>query len=315
MSSRLTRRRVLAATGATAMTAAATGAHAAGDRAEAESRKAPFGYCLNTGTIRGQKAGIVKELEAAAKAGYGALEPWVRSLRQYTGSGGSLKDLGKRVADLGLKIPSAIAFCSWLSDDKDRRAKALEQAKEDMGMLRAIGGTGIAAPPAGMRGPVDLQAAAERYRALLELGRNMDIVPQLEIWGPSKALSRIGQAAYVTAEAGHPDACCLLDAYHIYKGGSRFEGLGVLHGGQMRVFHLNDYPADPPRETIRDGDRVMPGDGVAPMKTILGALARTGFRGWLSLELFNRTYWQKPVDEVAKIGLAKMKACVAKAMV
>ena len=30
-----------------------------------------------TATIRGQKLGIVKELEVAAKAGYQAIEPWV----------------------------------------------------------------------------------------------------------------------------------------------------------------------------------------------------------------------------------------------
>ena len=28
---------------------------------------------------------------------------------------------------------------------------------------------------------------------------------------------------------------------------------------------MNDYPADPPRETIRDEHRVYPGDGIAPL--------------------------------------------------
>ena len=38
-----------------------------------------------------------------------------------------------------------------------------------------------------------------------------------------------------------------------------------------------------------------------------------GFRGFLSLELFNRGYWKRPPEEVAKTGLRKMKEAVARA--
>jgi hypothetical protein len=37
---------------------------------------------------------------------------------------------------------------------------------------------------------------------------------------------------------------------------------------------MNDYPAEPPRETIADRDRVYPGDGIAPIKQIVGDLHR-----------------------------------------
>src|SRR6266513_508555 len=65
-------------------------------------------YCLNTATVRGQKLGIVKELEVAAKAGYQAIEPWVDSIEEYKKQGGSLPDLKRRIADLGLAVESAI---------------------------------------------------------------------------------------------------------------------------------------------------------------------------------------------------------------
>src|SRR3712207_5849959 len=79
---------------------------AAGDAAEAGPAKDPFGYCLNTSTIRGQQLGIVQEVEIAAKAGYDAIEPWTRELDEYVQGGGSLKDLRKRIADAGLRVPS-----------------------------------------------------------------------------------------------------------------------------------------------------------------------------------------------------------------
>jgi sugar phosphate isomerase/epimerase len=73
---------------------------------------------------------------------------------------------------------------------------------------------------------------------------------------------------------------------------------------------MNDYPAAPPRPEITDAHRVYPGDGVAPLKAILGTLAAIGFRGTLSLELFNRDYWQQDPLEVARRGLAKMRRAV-----
>jgi 2-keto-myo-inositol isomerase len=77
---------------------------------------------------------------------------------------------------------------------------------------------------------------------------------------------------------------------------------------------MNDYPADPPRETIGDRDRVMPGDGIAPITQILRDMIANASRAVLSLELFNPVYWKQDALEVARIGLAKMKAEVNKAM-
>src|SRR5689334_6564872 len=47
----------------------------------------PFGYCLNTSTIRGQKLPLVAELEIAAKVGYQAVEPWISEVEQYQKDG------------------------------------------------------------------------------------------------------------------------------------------------------------------------------------------------------------------------------------
>ena len=185
-----------------------------------------------------------------------------------------------------------------------------------MDVLAQIGGTRIAAPPAGAtREPVlDLMKVAERYRALLELGDQMGVIPQVEVWGPSKNLHRLGQSVFVAIESGHPKACLLPDVYHIYKGGSDFNGLKLLSARAIQVFHLNDYPAEPPRETIGDRDRVMPGDGIAPLSQILRDLHANGSRAVLSLELFNPTYWKQDPLAVAKTGLAKMKSAVSNAL-
>jgi len=313
MKARLSRRRLLegacavagaAAVGATTMDAAEARAAVAGHR---------FRYCLNTATLRGQRLGLVQEIEVTAGGGYDGIEPWTGSIHRYVQSGGSLKDLRKRCEDLGLTVCSAIGFSQWVVDDDGRRAKGIEQLRRDMDVLARIGGTHIAAAPAGAnrRGAtLDLDRAAERYRAILELGRRSGVIPQIEVWGTSANLSHVAEAIYVAAKAAHPDACVLADAFHMYKGGVEAATLRLLGRHAVHCFHMNDYPAEPPREQIRDSQRIWPGDGIAPLKEILRYFAENHCRVVLSLELFNPTYWRMPAGEAAKTGLAKMKAVV-----
>ena len=82
----------------------------------------------------------------------------------------------------------------------------------------------------------------------------------------------------------------------------------------IQIFHMNDYPRDLPRASIKDADRVYPGDGIAPLDEILRTLFSVGFHGVLSLELFNPEYWKQNPLLVAKTGLEKMKESVAKAV-
>jgi sugar phosphate isomerase/epimerase len=305
----LTRRQWLA--GAAALTGAGLA-----PAAPVAAKDKPFRFMLNTATIMGQKLSLVEQVEVAARAGYDAFEPWIADIQTHVKAGKSLSDVAKRVRDRGLKVESAIGFAGWLVEDEKARKKGLEQAKRDMDLVAQLGGTRIAAPPAGATDVANLgpRKAAERYRALCEVGDKMGVSPQAEVWGFSKSLSRLGETAQVAIECGHPRACILADVYHLHKGGSGFGGLRLLGPGALQVFHMNDYPADPPRDKITDAHRVYPGDGVAPLVSMLRDLYALGFRGLLSLELFNRTYWKQDANRVAKTGLDKMKAVVAKAL-
>jgi sugar phosphate isomerase/epimerase len=183
-----------------------------------------------------------------------------------------------------------------------------------MALVAEFGGNAVAAPPAGAYDPprLDLDCVAERYRAALELGEKMGVVPMLEFWGGSTNLSRLDQCAYVAARAAHRDACVLADVFHAYRGGSSFASLRLFSASALRTFHVNDYPATPPREKIGDADRVWPGDGIAPWSEIFAAFAATGAKPYLSLEVFNAAYWKTDALTTARTGLAKIKAVVEK---
>jgi 2-keto-myo-inositol isomerase len=137
----------------------------------------------------------------------------------------------------------------------------------------------------------------------------------LELWGFSKNLNHLSECVAVAMETGHPKACVLADVFHLYKGGSKIQGIGLLGPSAIQVLHMNDFPSDPPREKIDDSYRIFPGDGIGPIKEILFLLHHTGGQKLLSLELFNHAYWASDPLTVAKNGLAKMKMAAQAAII
>jgi 2-keto-myo-inositol isomerase len=315
----LSRREVLGsavtAVGA-AVVSSTTGEAQAPRAAGARTRPAnePFGYCLNTSTIRGNNLDIGGVIDAAARAGFHAIEPWIREIDDYTSKGGTLKDLGKRIADAGLTVEDAIAFNSFLDDDEGRRAASMEKLKVDMDKVAQIGGTRIAAPPGNNRAAVSLDNAAKYYREALEVGEKIGVQPLLELWGTHPVLGPLSHGIYVTVAAGRADASLLLDVFHLYKSGTPFTALKQINGAALHVIHLNDYPQAADSSTLNDGNRIYPGDGVAPLRQMLRDLRDNGFRGCLSLELFNRDYWTRSADENLKTAMEKIRATVRSAM-
>jgi len=311
----LSRRKLIKSLGvATLATSVLPACAAAKPEKTIKSSSQDFTFCLNTSTIMGQKVGLVREIEIAAEAGYDGIEIWIPTLNTYLEDGGNLKELYKKINDLGIKVENAIGFAQWIVNDTKKREEALEQSKNEMNLLAQLGCQRIAAPPAGAQKDmkVDLDDAAERFAALVNVGNQTGVNPQLEVWGFSENLSKLSEVLYVAAECGQPNTRILPDVYHLHKGGSDFDGLKLISGQTIEIFHMNDYPGDLSRDEVGDKDRVYPGLGVAPVTQVLTDLKHAGGSTVLSLELFNRAYWEQDALEVAKKGLESMKDAVAK---
>jgi len=273
--------------------------------------KDSFRFCLNTSTISGQKPGLKGMIEIAGAAGYDGMELWINDIRDYLKQGNSVQSLASLLSSKGLVAENLISFTSWMVDDDAKRKAGLAELEEEMKIMTELGCRRIAAPPAGVeKGTIDFQKAAQRYREILALGRKYKVMPQLEFWGASGTLYNLGQALAIAAAANDPDARILPDVYHLFRGGSGFEGLKLVNGKAIEVIHINDYPGNKPVHEQTDSDRVYPGDGAAPLKQILTDLKSMGGVKVLSLELFNKSYWSQDALSVAKTGLQKMKVLV-----
>src|SRR4029078_7080625 len=174
--------------------------------------------------------------------------------------------------------------------------------------LPQTGGAPLAAPAARGGPPVSLDNAAKYYRDALEMGEKMGVQPLLELWGTHPVLGPLSHGISTTVAAGRPDASLLLDVFHLYKSGTPFAALKQINGAALQVMHLNDYPQAADSSTLNDGNRIYPGDGVAPLRQIFRDMRDNGFRGYFSLELFNKEYWAKSADENLKTAMEKIRA-------
>ena len=276
----------------------------------------PFRFCLNTSTISGQNPGLLKAIEIAAKAGYDGMELWINDIKDYIKQGHSIESLAKFISSKGIAVENLISFTAWMADDDTKRKAALAELEEEMKMMAVLGCHRIAAPPAGVEKdkPLDFQKAGARYHEILELGRKYKVMPQLEFWGASGTLYNFGQALAIAAAANDPAARILPDVYHLFRGGSGFDGLKLVSGKTIEIIHMNDYPASKPVNEQTDSDRVYPGDGAAPIRQVLRDLQAMGGTKVLSLELFNKAYWSQDALLVASTGLQKMKSLVNEIM-
>jgi 2-keto-myo-inositol isomerase len=265
-------------------------------------------YCLNTSTI--QPASLPEKIKVAAQAGYQAIELWFADIRNYQNTGGSLDDIAKMLQDNGLQVPSMIALHGWMDAHSDAYVQAMRECRELLSIAAKLGCQRVVASPS-MRfeaAPLDVDETAKRFSELLKIGHEVGALPMMEFLGFSPKVSRVDQAWEIVKRTGDPDATVVLDPFHLWRGNSSLADVPDLTGERIGIVHFNDVPAGIARELAGDEVRVMPGDGSLPLREFLAEVKRRGYQGALSLELFNRAYWQMNPYEVAKIGLEKMQA-------
>lgn len=274
--------------------------------------KSPWPLVLNTSTIR--PASLEEKLEVTASAGWDGIELWINELEAYESQGGNLKELNRRIQDLGLYVPNVIGLWDCMPETREAFEQSLSTTRERMRRAAEAGSLYVAAIPAPDREDFDLKWGAAMYRELLRIGcEDYGITVAFEFVGFLKGVHRFGQACAVAIDADDARACLIMDTFHLFRGGSGFNGLGLIQGDLIANFHWNDVPPDIPRQEQGDEHRLYPGDGCLPLAQVLQQLKRIGYQRALSLEIFNRDYWKQSPLQTAQDGLRKMHECIAAA--
>lgn len=89
-----------------------------------------------------------------------------------------------------------------------------------------------------------------------------------------------------------------MDTFHYYKSSVPLDEIRRLPREQLLIVHVNDC-INLPREQLNDSHRVYPGHGVIPLVEEFRILKNeVGYKGFLSIEIFNRDYWADSPENV-----------------
>jgi sugar phosphate isomerase/epimerase len=136
-------------------------------------------------------------------------------------------------------------------------------------------------------GPGDRETAAAGVREVAReaerLGLRVAVEPfqreGIESWS---ILNTLGDAASFVDEVGSDAVGIQFDVWHLWNTPDLFEEI-PRHAHLVAGVHVADY-----REPTRGwADRVLPGDGVADVAAVLGALDDAGWDGYYDLEIFS----------------------------
>ena len=271
----------------------------------------PWPICLDTSTIR--PASLKDKVSIAAEAGFDGIEPWDSELEEFEKNGGNLKALGAEIKKLGLKVPSVIGLWNAIPGTMPEFELSLKETRRRMRMAHDIGAEHIQTIPNTLPENYNQKWVAERYRDIIEIGmKEFNIKPAL-VFVKYFTIKTLGQAVGIAMDANHPNALVIPDVYHMYISGGGFEGLKMLKGDAIAIFQFNDAPNTPAFKDLKDEHRVYPGDGILPLTSIFKDLKATGYKGFISLEMYNPNYYKEDLLQVAKTGLRKTLEVLKKA--
>jgi sugar phosphate isomerase/epimerase len=144
------------------------------------------------------------------------------------------------------------------------------------------------------------EVAAEAERLGLRIALEPFQAEGIECWS---ILDTLGDAAAVVEEIGSPALGIQFDVWHLWNTPELFEEI-ERHAPLIAGVHVNDW-----REPTRGwADRVLPGDGVAGVPAILGALDRAGWDGFYDIEVFsdNGTFGAAYPDSLWDVDAAEL---------
>jgi len=252
---------------------------------------------------------FAEHLAAYAKTGWRHFEINFWKAWEFIGANG-IEATAKIINDHGLKCVAATGLGLGTFRGEEARRDDLEQMKKFGEVMQALGCrplvTGSDAPPGLNRENYsqNLDVLAEHVNAVAEVAESYGVQLAIEMNWCSLCKS-LRTATELVRRVNRENVGFVWDFAHFFATPSRLSDLDLCRG---KIFHshLNDV-----RETFIEvmdinGDRVLPGEGILPMREWVAAVEGHGFNGYHSLELFNEELWALDLETLCR---RSMEAC------
>ncbi|HET6948262.1 MAG TPA: sugar phosphate isomerase/epimerase [bacterium] len=273
-------------------------------------------YGLNGATTG--DAELRTDIRAAREAGYQVLEIRDTKLRDYLAAGGTLAGLRQELKDAGLEPYTLNALEHATHPTGAALRELLDRVKTFCEWAAALRCPYIVTVPSFAHEVADPDphrveaVAAEALHAIAEVAHPHRVRVGLEFLGfPDCTVNTLVAARRIVDAVGDPNVGLVIDAFHFYAGGSTWAMLDGLRAEQLFIVHLDDAE-DRPRGTLQDAHRLLPGDGVIPLRDLVRRIEDLGYDGPWSIELFRPEYYAWDPVKLARMSRERMEALFEK---
>lgn len=247
------------------------------------------------------------KLAAAAKAGFHAVEIFENDLTFFAGKP---RDAHLMAADLGLEIVALQPLRDFEAMPDPIRARNFERAARKLELMHELGARLLC-----LCSNVSPDAIDDPQRAAADLAELADLARQRGMRIGYEALAwgrwvKDWTAAWDIVRAADRDNLgIVLDSFHTCARGNPIEPIACLPAEKIALVQVADAPAiamDP--LSLSRHYRCYPGQGDYPIVDYLDAVTRSGYRGPLSLEIFNDQFRGASAAAVATDGMRSLRA-------
>ncbi|WP_337844613.1 TIM barrel protein [Thermus sp.] len=249
---------------------------------------------------------LEEKLVAIARAGFRAVEIFEDDLCTYRGTPRELRRLAE---SLGLSFVALQPIRDYEGMPPEVQRRRLDRIERTFDLMGELGITltyvcSNTSPLA--EGDPDRMAAQLWELADRAAQRGIRVGYEALSWG--RHVRDWPQAWEVVQRANHPNLGLVLDSFHAFVRGNPVAELAGLPGERVFLVQLSDAPnllMDP--LALSRHHRSFPGQGDWPLGRFVEAVLASGYRGPLSLEIFNEWFRAAPPQEVAWNAMRSLK--------
>ncbi|WP_422934612.1 bifunctional sugar phosphate isomerase/epimerase/4-hydroxyphenylpyruvate dioxygenase family protein [Sinomonas sp. P47F7] len=254
---------------------------------------------MRTGIATVCLSGTLEEkLRAAAKAGFGGVEIFETDL---VTSPLSPEDVRRLADDLGLGLDLYQPFRDFDSVPDELYRANLRRAEAKFKLMGRLGIDTILVCSNVATASIDDDALrSAQLHGLAELAADHGVKVAYEALAWGTYVNDFEHAWRIVDDANHPNLGTCLDTFHILSRGWDTAPIEGIPGEKIFFVQV----ADAPKLSLdvlswSRHYRVFPGEGQFDLPKFLGHVARTGYSGPVSLEVFNDTFRQSDVERTA----------------
>src|ERR1700745_651545 len=245
------------------------------------------------------------KLRAIAAAGFDAVEIFEPD---FTCFDGSARDVARMCGDLGLTICALQPFRDFEGLHEPKRKQAFRRVEKKFDLMEELG-TDLLLVCSNVS-PVSLGGIDRAADDLRELGerasaRGLRVGFEACAGGPHATHPR--HAWEIVRRANHNSIGVILDSFHTLAPSFPVDPIRAIPGDRIFLVQLADAPQlDLDVLSWSRHFRCFPGQGNLPIVDFIQAIEATGYKGPLSLEIFNDQFRAQSTKEVAIDGMRSL---------